>query len=124
MGAVRIYGGLVLLLAAGGAARADAVRAPAVACRTAVDAERIVALQARKDKAGAEALARPLVTSGACIDLARGIQVGVDERRAPLACVRLAGDLSCYWVAAAFVDEHPGEKGGGAGGRRGGGRRH
>ncbi len=104
-------------------ARADVVRVDAVACRTAADAQTVVALQAKRDKVGAAAVSRPLVASGSCIDLAKGIQVDIDERRAPLMCVRLTGDLSCYWLPAAFVDEHPGEKGSAGGGRRGGRRR-
>ena len=103
--------------------RADALRANAVACRADGDAQKIAALEGRRDTAGAAALARPLVASGACIDLAKGIQVGIDERRAPLLCVRLTGDLSCYWLQAALIDEHPGEKGS-SGGARHGGKRH
>lgn len=114
---------LALLLAGSVPSIADVMRTAAVGCNQPTDAEKIAALQARKDRAGADALARPLVASRACIDLAKGITVDIDERRPPLACVRLTGDLSCYWIAAALVDEHPGEKGG-SGGKRGGGRRH
>ncbi|MGO9007702.1 MAG: hypothetical protein ACLQIQ_01725 [Beijerinckiaceae bacterium] len=68
-------------------------------------------LQAKKDKVGLEAFSRPLIASGACTAMGRGLTVDVDEKKLPLACVRLAGDLSCYWVADVFIDPNPGEKG-------------
>ena len=105
------------------ASHADVLRSAAVGCTAPADAEKIAALQSRRDKAGVEALARPLVASRACIDFAKGVKIDIDEKRPPLACVRLRGDLSCYWIAASLVDEHPGEKGSG-GGKQGGGRRH
>ena len=117
---------LVILAAGAGAGHADALKAAAVGCTTPADAEKIAVLQVRRDKAGADAVARPLVASRACIDFAKGVKIEIDEQRPPLTCVRLTGDLSCYWIAAALVDEHPGEKSGGGkggGGRRGGGGR-
>ena len=114
---------MLAVVASGGASRADALRTAAVGCTTPADAEKIALLLGQKNKAGADAAARPLVASRACIDFAKGVKIDVDERKPPLACVRLTGDLSCYWVAAALVDEHPGEKGGG-GKRAGSGRRH
>ncbi len=104
--------------------RADVLKAAAVGCNAPADAQKIATLQAHKDKAGAEAIARPLVASRACIDLAKGVKIDIDERKPPMACVRLTGDLSCYWIAAALVDEHPGEKGSGGSGGKSGGRRH
>ncbi len=115
-----IVGATVIGLAFVGLAtpvRAEALRTAAVGCRSADDAARLAA--PARDKAQA----RALVASGACIDFAKGITIDVDERRPPLLCVRLTGDLSCYWMAAALVDDHPSEKGGGAK-RQGGGKRH
>ncbi len=109
--------GLSLLVSAR-PAHAEALRTAAVGCRSADDATKLAATP------GHDA-ARALVTSGACMDFAKGITIDVDERRPPLACVRLTGDLSCYWMAAALVDDHPSAKG--SGGKRqggGGGRRH
>ena len=109
-------------------ARAETIRTAAVGCRSAVDATKLAAVQGGGDGRGRQASspqARAMVASGACIDFAKGITIDVDERRPPLACIRLTGDLSCYWMAATLVEDHPGEKGGGAkrqGG--GGGRRH
>ncbi len=117
----------VIVITTAKVGHADAMKAAAVGCTTPADAEKIVALQVRHDKAGTDALARSLVASRACIDFAKGVTIEVDERRAPLTCVRLTGDLSCYWIAAALVDEHPAEKGGGGkggGGRHGGARAH
>ena len=105
------------------ACHADVLRSAAVGCTAAADAEKIAILQSKKDRAGAEALAKPLVASRACIDFAKGVKIDVDEKSQPLACVRLTGDLSCYWIAASLVDEHPGEKGGGGGAKQGGRRR-
>ena len=115
---------LLLSLPWATAGRADVLRAAAVGCSAPADAQKIAVLQSKKDKPGADAIARPLVASRACIDFAKGIKVDVDEKRPPLICVRLTGDLSCYWIAASLLDEHPGEKGSGGGGRQGGGRRH
>ena len=98
-------------------ARAEALKTAAVGCRSADDATKLAATPGR-DKA------RALVASGACIDFAKGITIDVDERRPPLACVRLTGDLSCYWMAASLVDDHPSGKGEGAKRQGGGGKRH
>lgn len=116
-----VIGAALLFMVVAG--RADVLKSAAVGCTAPADAERIAALQNRRDRAGAEALARPLVGARSRIDLAKGLTIGVDERRPPLACVRLAGDLQCYWIAASLLDEHPGEKGRSAGGRQCG-RRH
>ena len=114
---------LAILLAVPAAGHADVLKVATVGCTAPADAEKIAALQARRDKAGADALARPLIASRACIDFGKGLKIDVDERRPPLACIRLTGDLSCYWIAASILDEHPGEKGTG-GAKRGGGHRH
>ena len=104
--------------------------APALPARAAAIARATLGCKAPSDlpntalKGGAlDAASRPLMASGACTLLAKGVAVDVDEDRAPLACVRLTGDLSCLWVPSALVDQHPGEKGGG-GGKGGGGRSH
>ncbi len=115
---MRLLPAIILLTLAAVPARAEALRAAAVGCRTPTDATTVAAMPVR-DKAAT----RPLVVSGACLDLAKGVAVDVDERRPPLACVRLTGDLSCYWIAASLVDDHPGQKAGSA--KQGGGsRRH
>ena len=117
---MKILAALPLFLALAVPAEAAALKAATVGCSVQADATRLAALQGRK--AALEAAAQPLEASRACISFAKGIAVDIDETRPPLACIRLTGDLSCYWIAAALVDEHPGEKGGG-GGKKGGGRR-
>ena len=102
-------------------ADAAALKATTVGCATQADATKLAALQGRK--AALDAAAQPLEASRACLSFAKGIAVDIDETKPPLACIRLTGDLSCYWIAASLVDEHPGEKGGGGGKKGGGGRR-
>ena len=109
------------LLAFSVPAEAAALKAATVGCATPADAAIIAALQGRK--AAQDAAAQPLEASRACLSFAKGINVDIDETKPPLACIRLTGDLSCYWIAAALVDEHPGEKGGGGKKSGGGGRR-
>ena len=82
----------------------------------------LAALQGRKG--AQEAAAQPLVAKRTCLPFAKGIAIDIDETKTPLACIRLTGDLSCYWVAATLLDEHPGEKGGGGKRSGGGGHRH
>ncbi len=110
------------LLLPGLPAGAEALRTAAVGCRSADDAGKLAATRGRD--AARTPPARALVASGACIDFAKGITIDVDERRPPLACVRLTGDLSCYWMAASLVDDHPSAKGEGGKRQGGGGRRH
>ncbi len=112
---------LFALLALSAPAEAAALKAATVGCATPADATKIVALQGRK--AAQDAAAQPLEATRACLAFAKGINVDIDETKPPLACIRLTGDLSCYWIAAALVDEHPGEKGGGGKKGGGGGRR-
>lgn len=118
----RLVAALVLSLPTGSVSAAS-IKAATIGCTAPADATRLAVLQARK--AAQEAAAQPLLATRACLAFAKGITVDVDEAKPPLACIRLTGDLSCYWVVTALVDEHPGEKGGGVGKRGGGaGRRH
>ncbi len=110
-----------LLMAFGAPADAAALKAATVGCSAPADATRLAALQGHK--AALDAAAQPLEASRACLPFAKGIAVDIDETKPPLTCIRLTGDLSCYWIAAALIDEHPGEKGGGGGKKGGGGRR-
>jgi hypothetical protein len=98
---------------------AAALKAPALACKAPADAAKAFQLQAKKDKIGLEALTRPLIASGAYMPIGKGVTVEVDEKKLPLSCVRLTGDLSCYWIADVLVDPHPEEKSGAQGGKRG-----
>jgi hypothetical protein len=102
-------------------ARAAAIGASMPGCKAQADATQAATLRAKKDTAGLDAFGRRMSASGACIPFAKGITVDIDQKGPALSCVRLTGDLSCYWIANAVVDEHPGEKGrGGEGGKRGG----
>ncbi len=112
---------LVVLWLSGAAAAV--LTSPVFGCRAPADATRAAALRAKKDAAGFATFSQPLVASRACLELAKGVVVGVDENRAPLSCVRLTGDLECYWVPGAAVDLYPGQKGGGGRGGGGGRRR-
>ena len=102
---------------------AEALKTTAIGCEKAADAEKLIELLSH-DRVAASAFSRPLLSSRSCLEFSKGVKIDVDQRRAPLACIRLPGDLSCYWMAAAFVDDHPGEKGSGNGKRAGGSRKH
>ncbi len=118
---MKTFAAVVALLALCAPADAAALKAATVGCSAQADATKLAALQGRK--AAQDAAAQPLEASRACLSFAKGITVDIDEAKPPLACVRLTGDLSCYWIAASLLDEHPGEKGGGGGKKAGGGRR-
>ena len=109
----------MVLAAAPLTSRADALKSSVVGCNTVTDAKTLASLKTT-NPAAAQTLGRSLVASRACLDFAEGLTIDVDERRPPLVCIRLQGDLSCYWIAAASLDEHPGEKGSGGGSHRGG----
>jgi hypothetical protein len=47
------------------------------------------------------------VATGECLQLARGQALSVDERNGNLWCVRLSGDLECYWTAEQLIDLYP-----------------
>ena len=113
---VRTVLALPLVLIGGGPLAAEILKSAAVGCAAVADAQKIA--QA-KDKAAALAISQPLVASRACISFAKGLKIDIDERKPPLVCIRLPGDLSCYWLATAAIDDHPGEKGAGGGGRGG-----
>ena len=118
-GAIILAGALAVSLAPGSRAGAAGLVRATLGCRTPADLAKTTPL-----KSGAlDDASRPMVASGACTLLAKGVTVDVDEEKAPLSCVRLTGDLSCLWVQSALVDQHPGQKGSG-GGQRGGGRSH
>lgn len=101
-------------------ATAAVLKATTLACKTPADATKAVAFLAKKDKAGLEAFSRSSIASGACTQLGKGVTVDVDEQKLPLSCVRLTGDLNCYWLADVFIDQHPGQKGTTSNATRGG----
>lgn len=110
------------LFALSAPAGAAVLKAATVGCTKPTDAAALAALQGRK--AAQDAAAGPLEATRACLGFAKRIAVDIDEAKAPLDCIRLSGDLSCYWAAAALVDEHPGQKGGAGKHGGGGGHRH
>jgi hypothetical protein len=105
------------------AADAAALSVAVLACKAPADALKATTFRSKKDAAGLAAFAGPLTSSRACMTMPKGVTVGIDEKRPPLSCVRLVGDLECYWVPDALVDLYPGEKGG-AGGAAAGKHRH
>lgn len=108
----------------GGWARAAALSASTLGCRTPADALKVAGFRAKKDAAGLTTFGQTAAAIRACIPLTKGITVGIDEAKPPLSCVRLSGDLECYWVADALVDLYPSDKGAGGGKKGGGGRHH
>lgn len=105
-------------------ARAAALSATTLGCRAPADALKVAGFRAKKDAAGLASFSQSATASRACVPLTKGVTVGIDEAKPPLSCVRLTGDLECYWVADALIDLYPGQKGGGAGKQGGGGHRH
>jgi hypothetical protein len=101
-------------------ADAAALSASTLGCRAPLDALKLEGFSARHDTPGLATFSQAVTASRACIPLTKGVAVGVDEAKPPLSCVRLTGDLECYWVPNALVDLYPGEKGAGGGKRRGG----
>jgi hypothetical protein len=66
--------------------------------------------EAKDDKANRarlEAYFKDKIASGACLQLARGQQVSVDQRDKNLWCVRLSGGLDCYWTVDQAIDLNP-----------------
>jgi hypothetical protein len=104
-------------------ADAAALAVSTLGCRTPADALKVAGFRAKKDAAGLASFSQTAATSRACIPLTKGVTVGIDEAKPPLSCVRLTGDLECYWVADALIDLYPGDKGAG-GGKKGGGGGH
>lgn len=76
---------------------AAVLRNATLGCRQAPDAAKVAA--------GEDVAA--LRTSRACIPFAKGIAIDVDEDKPPLSCIRLKGDLECWWVPDHAVDEAP-----------------
>jgi hypothetical protein len=105
-------------------ASAAAVSASTLGCRMPADALKVAGFRAKKDSAGLASFSQTASASRACIPLTKGVTVGIDEAKPPLSCVRLTGDLECYWVADALIDLYPGDKGAGGGKKGGGGHRH
>jgi hypothetical protein len=93
-----------------GSAEAAVLTSGVLGCKTPIDANKAETFRAKNDAAGLETFSRPLIAARACIPLAKGVTVDVDQKQPPLSCVRLAGDLTCYWVPDALVNLHPAEK--------------
>ncbi len=91
-------------------ARAAALKEKAFACRSETDARMALDLATAKGKVvGLESFQAGKIASRDCLSLIKGLKVSVDQKRAPLMCVRLTGDLDCYWTPEAVVDLNPPE---------------
>ncbi len=112
----------IVFAAACDRASAAVLVAGALGCKAPADASKAALLRAKRDSVGLDIFSKPLVASRSCTEFAKGVTVDVDEKRLPLSCVRLTGDLDCYWVPDALVDLYPAAKGEMAG-RKGGGHR-
>lgn len=99
------------------------IRASTLGCRTPADTMKVASFTSKKDGPGLAGFTQMAEASRACIPLTKGVTIGIDEAKPPLSCVRLTGDLECYWVTDASIDLYPGDKGAGAD-RKSGGRRH
>jgi len=91
------------------AARAAAMKTSTFGCKAPADAQKALYLQSKKDAAGLAAFTQAKLASGACVTLGRGLTVTTDMKKPPLTCVRLSGDLDCYWTADVLVDLNPAE---------------
>jgi len=89
--------------------RAAAMKASTFGCKAPADAQKALDLQSKKDAGALAKFTQPKLASGACITLGRGLSVTSDMKKPPLTCVRLSGDLDCYWTADALVDLNPAE---------------
>ena len=91
-------------------------------CKAEADATKAIGFQVRKDSAGLDKFTAPKVAAGECVAFGRGVSINAETKKPPLVCVRLSGDLNCYWVADSLVDLNPPQtdapKPGRGGGRR------
>lgn len=108
---LRLFSLLIVVLAVG---QSESVQAAVLGrafygCRTQADEQKLVEALSKGDSAGVEKLAKPMVVSGSCITIGRGIDVSIDEKKLTYLCVRLPGALECYWVADALINQKPHE---------------
>jgi hypothetical protein len=75
-------------------------------------------------KADSEAYFKPKITTGECLQLARGEEVSIDERNGELWCVRPPGGLECYWTVDKAIDLFPSSAPAAASGQSRQGRNH
>ena len=92
-----------------GAVRSDAavLKMTTFGCKAEADATKAIGFQVRKDSAGLDKFTAPKVAAGDCVAFGRGVSINPETKRPPLVCVRLSGDLDCYWVAESLVDLNP-----------------
>ena len=86
---------------------AAVVKTSTFGCRTESDAVKAATLQAKNDAAALATFTKPKIVAGDCVALGRGVTIDPETRRSPLACVRLAGGLECYWIADSLIELHP-----------------
>ncbi len=77
---------------------AAAVKAVTVGCRTEADARTLETMRAHGNADGFDALSQTKIAQAACATFARGTTITIETSKAPLMCVRLEGDLGCFWV--------------------------
>jgi hypothetical protein len=64
-------------------------------------------LDAKDAKADSDAYFKSRISTGECLQLARGEEVSIDQRNGELWCVRPSGGLECYWTADKAIDLFP-----------------
>jgi len=87
-------------------AHAAVTRSILLACKEEADLRQAAKLRAGGgDRKAAAEFEAGKKASGNCIEIPRNTVVGVDQRKPPLICVRLAGGLDCYWTVSSAIDE-------------------
>jgi hypothetical protein len=95
-------------------ARAAAVKATFYACKDQAIFKKAfqrpagkASLDAKDAKADSDAYFKSRISTGECLQLARGQDVSIDQRNGELWCVRPSGGLECYWTADKAIDLFP-----------------
>ena len=94
-----------------GCAQGAVTKSAIFACRDQGVLKKFEQLRAKKDIKAVTALEAEKLSQNECIQSPRGATVGIDLRSPPMMCVRRTGDLDCYWVIGALIDEFPSQPG-------------
>ncbi|GAC1548737.1 MAG: hypothetical protein NVS2B5_03120 [Beijerinckiaceae bacterium] len=87
-------------------AEAAMTKAIVLGCREQSDLKTAAQLRVKGDKKASVDFETAKIAAGNCLLLPRSTAVSIDQRNAPLFCIRPPGSLDCYWTIGSAVDEY------------------
>jgi hypothetical protein len=87
-------------------AEAAMTKAIVLGCKAQSDLKTAAQLRVKGEKKSSVDFEKAKIAAGDCLLLPRSTVITIDQRNAPLVCIRPPGGLDCYWTISSAIDEY------------------